>query len=213
MKRNILIAWLIVSICAVTGLIYAADNKDPDVQALKQKVVELEQRIAELEKIVLQKGGNQAAQQNPTAVEAQKKARARMMKDQSKFTRAQLQEIEQLYQVANKKFGTQEAKDSLQKLVASYKDANRTGCAILYLGQTTKGEEQTKYLQQAIKDFSDCWYGDGVQVGSYARFHLGQVLLEAGKKEEAKKIFDEIRTSFPDAIDHSGNKLVDIMPK
>ena len=213
MKRNILIAWLVLSLCCVAGFVYAADTKDAEIQALKQKVEELEKRIADLEKIVMQKSGNPSSAQNPAVAEMQKKARARMIKDQSKYTRTQLQEIEQLYQSANKNLDKPEAKDSLQKLVTTYKDANRTGCAVLYLGQISKGDDQIKYLQQAINDFSDCWYGNGVQVGAYARFYLGQVYQEAGKKEEAKKLFDQIRTSYPDAIDHRGNKLIDGIPK
>jgi PEGA domain/HEAT repeats len=151
-------------------------------------------------------GENQRANQ-------QMKARERMRQDSQAFSDQQRSEIESLYQVANQKWQTQQARDVLKTLVEKYKKANRTGCAILYLGQMSQGDEQIAYFKQAIADHSDCFYGDGVQVGAFARFLLGHVYLDSGKPDLAKKLFDEIRKDYPDAVNHSGSSLVAQLPK
>jgi hypothetical protein len=136
-------------------------------------------------------------------------ARERMRKDLEVYSREQLQEIESLYQVANKNWRKQEGKDSLEKLIEKYDKANRTGCALLYLGQMSAGQEKEEYLQKAIEGFNDCYYGDGVQVGAYARYYLAYHYKENGAEEKAKALFDEIASKYPDAIDHQGKLLSD----
>ena len=101
----------------------------------------------------------------------------------------------------------------MKTLVEKYNKANRVGCAVLYLGQMSRGDEQTAYLKQAIADHGDCFYGDGVQVGAFARFLLGQAYLKSGNGEEAKTLFDEIRNDYPDSIDHNGDSLVGQLPR
>lgn len=146
-------------------------------------------------------------------VDNKTKARERMRKDLKIYSREELREIETLYQVANKKWRSQEGVESLKLLIENYKKANRTGCALLYLGQMSRGDEQIKYLMQAIKDFSDCYYGNGVQVGAYARFKLLWIYVRNGNKTKADKLVQEIKTNYPDAIDHRGNNLVDIIDR
>jgi tetratricopeptide (TPR) repeat protein len=153
-----------------------------------------------------------SSQEKDRLAAQQTKARQRMRQDTKAYSAEELREIETLYQVANKQWRTPEARDSLKKLVEKYKKANRTGCAILYLGQFSRGDQQIEYLKQAIADFSDCYYGNGVQVGAFARLLLGHVYLRSGKADLAKKLFDEIRTDYPDAVDHSGRSLVAKLP-
>jgi tetratricopeptide (TPR) repeat protein len=93
-------------------------------------------------------------------------------------------------------------------MISKYDKANRTGCALLYIGQMTKGEERERYLKQAIDGFSDCFYGDGVQVGAYARYYLAYYYKELGDTAKAKALFDEIRKDYPNSITHSGKPLV-----
>jgi len=152
--------------------------------------------------------GTAAAASNQLRGNLRDKARKRMQQDAQMFSDDERREIETLYQVANKKWQTQEARDNLEKLVEKYKNANRTGCAILYLGQMSRNDEQIAYLKQAIADHSDCFFGDGVQVGAFARFLLGNVYLQKGNAEAANELFEELRTNYPEAIDHSGNSLV-----
>ena len=72
------------------------------------------------------------------------KARQRMTKDRQKYSSAQLAECEQLYQVANKNWRSDEAVAALNKMIEKYPDTNRTGCGSLYLAQYSSGEEQQR---------------------------------------------------------------------
>src|SRR4051812_2657923 len=76
------------------------------------------------------------------------KARERMKEDQKKYSREQLQECENLYQVANKNWRTPEAVTTLKVMIEKYPDVNRTGCAILYLAQMSTGKERATRLQE-----------------------------------------------------------------
>ena len=126
--------------------------------------------------------------------------------------RQQLREIDALYQAVQRESQTEAARKSLQALIAKYPKANRTGLALLSLGGMGHDEEHIAYLQQAIADHSDCFYGDGVQVGAYARFLLGRVYFEGANLDKAKSLFDEVRRNYTDAIDHQGRRLLTQLP-
>lgn len=125
----------------------------------------------------------------------------------------ELREIEKLYQSANREPNSPSADESLKALIAKYGKAKRTGGVWLYLGQIPEADKQESYLKQALRDHGDGGYGDGVQVGSYARFGLAQHQLSIGKKTEAEKLFVEIKTNRPGSVDHHGNRLVDSISK
>jgi beta-lactamase regulating signal transducer with metallopeptidase domain len=150
-----------------------------------------------------------ASPAKPLLLSPREKARQRGKADAKIYSKEDLSFIEQLYQKAAKKWGTAEAKEDLKELIEKYPKANRAGCAMLYLGQMSRGKEQIKYLRQAIDNYSDCFYYDGVQVGPYARYYLGWYYLNNGEPGKAEKLFGEIRQEFPDAVDHAGNKLLD----
>jgi serine/threonine protein kinase len=133
----------------------------------------------------------------------------RMVQDRGRYTADQLREAEHLYQVANQKWETPEARDSLQTMIKKYPDLDRTGCAVLYLAQMSQGDERAKYLQDCIEKYNDCFYGDGVQVGAYARFLLAEDYKSQGETDKAKALFSEIKVKYAGAIDHRGNLLVD----
>ncbi|MGJ8644862.1 MAG: hypothetical protein ACSHX9_15760 [Luteolibacter sp.] len=145
--------------------------------------------------------------------ELKEQARERMRQDRDEYSRQELGEIEELYQVANKNWKTDraKAKQAMQELVKNYKKANRTGCAMLYLGQLSYGDERDKYLDQAIKDFSDCFYGNGVQVGGWARYLRILDLRSDEDDAAADKLEKELRTNYPKAITHGGVLIVDIL--
>jgi len=166
-----------------------------------------------LSALTLQAGTTNRPAATSQTIDCKEGIRRRSAEDRKIYTLDQLREIEQLYQVANKQWRTPEAKESLKTLIAQYPKANRTGCALLYMGQMSSGEEKETYLKQAIKDFGDCFYGDGVQVGAYARYHLGHYYQSIGKKKEAKQLFDEIRKDYPTAVTHKGKALVESLPK
>ena len=79
----------------------------------------------------------------------------------------------------------------------------------MYLAQMTEGAQRTEYLMQAMNDFSDCYYGDGVNVGAYAMYHLACDHWQAGNYDDAKPLIQKIKTAYPEAIDHRGRALVD----
>lgn len=209
MTGRILAAVMVVCLLP-SSRAWSDDTQATQIRELTDKVQKLEERVKQLEQLL-----------KPTADAERAKARfaslrpkfeARIAQDHKTYNAAERQEIETLYQVANRQFNTPEAQDSLKKLIEKYSKANRTGCALLYLGQMSSGNEKEQYLTRAIKDFGDCWYGDGVQVASYARFHLAAHYQQAGKAAEATALFDTIRKEYPDAIDHKGALLVELMP-
>jgi hypothetical protein len=145
-----------------------------------------------------------------------KKFLERQHKDSELFTASQLKEIEDLYQIANSNPRTPGAKENLLKIISTkeWKEANRTGCALLYLATTfSEKEEMENYLKTAIAEHSDCWYGDGVEAGAFARYLLGKYYLNSGKKTEAENLFKELREKYPDSIDHVGELLISKIPK
>jgi TolA-binding protein len=127
----------------------------------------------------------------------------RMAQDRKKYSTQQLREAEQLYQVANKDWRTPQARESLKTMIEKYPDVNRTGCAVLYLGQMSEGADGEEFLTRAIEKHADCMYGDGVIVGAYARFLLAQHYAAADAKDKARRLFSEILRQYPDAIDHN----------
>ncbi len=135
----------------------------------------------------------------------------KMAADKAKYTSAQLGEAENLYQIANQKWGTPEAAESLQQMIKKYPDINRTGCAVLYIAQSSTGAERAKYLQDCLSKYNDCFYGDGVQVGAYARYLLVLDYKTSGDDKKAAELASELKTKYPDAVDHSGNLLINTM--
>ncbi len=182
-------------------------DKDEQIAELTERVADLERRLTELEEQALpliEQARNQQRRDNAKAA-----ARIRMRQDRGKYSPEVLGEVEQLYQTANKDWRSPGAVAALEKLVNEYPDLNRTGCAILYLGQMSQGPEKVDYLTQAMNDFPDCYYGDGVNVGAYATYYLAIHHWTEGNYDDAKKLIDKINSEHPDAIDHRGRALTE----
>lgn len=205
MKKTTLIA--ILALAAASDAPLLAQTNLDDVAQLRERVTQLEKQVQDITQLLEPYKAQHAAEVRRKAL--REKFDKKMADDRSKYTQEQLREAEQLYQVANQKWGTPEATESLQKMIEKYPDINRTGCAILYVGQVSTGAERTKYLRQCIEKFNDCYYGDGVQVGVYARFLLANDYQRNGDKEHANALFEEIKSKYPDAVDHGGNLLTD----
>ncbi len=141
-----------------------------------------------------------------------KKFSARMKKDRQTYTAEQIAEIERVYQVADQKPRSEEARDGLKKLAEKYGKANRAGCGLLYLARWSEGKEREGRLRAAIANHSDCMYGDGVEVGAYARYYLAKYYQGTGKTEEAQRLYQEIRDNYPNAVTHGGEPLKDHIP-
>ena len=185
-----------------------------DVEQLKIEVNELKTRVGKLEKEVREMKKPAMPSQSQSQTQERRKIlrekfNKRWQKDSEKYSSEQIRDLENLYQVANKNWRSEEAKKSLEELLKKYPDTNRTGCAVLYMAQWAEGEEREKLLKEAMEKFDDCFYGNGVQVGAYARYLLSCYYFEKGEKEKAKTLFNEILSKYPDAVDHSGELLAD----
>jgi hypothetical protein len=204
--RNKIIAGILMTGMVACLPLFAQDNTD-EVAQLKQRVARLEKQIQEMSQLLEPIKAQQAADNRRKAF--REKFDKKMAQDRDRYTQEQLRDAENLYQVANQKWGTPEAAESLDTMIKKYPDINRTGCATLYVAQKSQGDERAKYLQDCIEKFNDCFYGDGVQVGAYARFLLAGDYLSKGEAEKAAALQSELRTKYPDAVDHGGNLLVD----
>ena len=180
-----------------------------EVEVLKADIAFLKERLQKLEQAL-----------GPVMEEAQAKARQQALRprfeqrsaaDKKLYAKDQLDEAWRLhlhYQDMDIGWGSKQARKDEAQVVKKVPKSNVAGCALLYLARMSEGEEQEKYLQQAIRDYSDCFYGDGVQVGAYARYLLAQAYLEKGDKEKADRLFEELKSQFPGAIDHNGRLLL-----
>jgi hypothetical protein len=73
----------------------------------------------------------------------------------------------------------------------------------------SEGTEREEYLKSAIANYGNSWYGDGVQVGALARAQLAITYTNAGRRDEAQKLAEELRLQFSGAVDHSGARLAE----
>ena len=176
-----------------------------DEAILLQRIIALEKHVAELEA----KLAPVLEEERVKTVVKQQQAFAheRMMMDAEIFQRHDLQIIEKLYQTANADWKAEDARKAVEYLTERYPRANRTGCAVLTLAQSTEGKEQLDLLKKAIEPFGNCYYANGVQVGPYARLYLAMRHTKDGKDEAAARLFEELRTAYPDAVDHEGQLL------
>jgi hypothetical protein len=155
-----------------------------------------------------------AAQEPPPTPETLRaRAQDRMRQDRAVYSPQDLRELEELYQSANRNLNAPGAKDILRRVVSQYPKSNRAGSAVLYLAQLSSGKERESYLKTAIEQHSDTWYGNGVQVGAFARAQLAAYYAATGKKEEAKQLASEVVERYPGAIDHRGRPLAEMLRK
>ena len=207
MRNSILIGIFVLSVAAGSPLLFAQSSGVNEIELLKQRVARLEKQVQEISRLVEPLKAQQTADNRRQVL--REKFELKIAADRKNYTREQLREAEELYQVANQKWGSPEATESLQKMMKKYPDINRTGCAALYVAQKTEGDKRARYLQECIEKYNDCMYGDGVQVGVYARFLLAEDYREHGETEKANALFGEIETKYADAVDHSGRLLVE----
>lgn len=208
--RNRVLIVLAVFLLRAASLVSAQPPTD-ELSQLRERVARLEKQVQEMSKLLEPLKAQRATETRQRAL--RENFERKMAEDRNKHSAEQLNEAEGLYQVANQKWGSAEAAESLQKMIEKYPDINRTGCATLYVAQRSQGETREKYLRQCVEKFNDCFYGDGVQVGAYARFLLAQYYRSNEEPNKAAALFEEIRTKYPNAIDHGGNLLVDSLGK
>lgn len=197
-------------IAIILGLLiplFAAFAAPPAHQKSIDRIAALEDRIEALEKklnplLQQQKHLNQARIE-PT------RARQRILADNDRYTRQELHAIEVLYNQAALDWTTPEAKQILQTLQTRFPKANRTGCALLRHALQLSNQEKIDQLQHLIKHYSNCYFPDGVHIGSFARLTLSLAYRKAGNFSAAEKQIDLLRQIHPHAIDHQGRLLLD----
>ena len=188
----------------------AAAEPSAKEATLLDRVAMLEKQVAKLQKELRPIAKQYRVDQ--IRFESQQAARRRMSEDREHYTKAQLGEIEQPYRAGSKNWGTPQAKAALEKLIEKFSKANRAGCAVLYLAQMSEGDEAESYYKQAIEQYGDCYYGDGVQVGPYAMFKLAFYYRKHQLPDKADAMFKQLVEEYPDAINHRGGLLSDLMP-
>lgn len=204
MKTPALVCLAVLGLVSVAPAAQAqSTEKKPSmeelVERLENRIDELERRLAPL-----------LEDEERHEIIAQQKLRAkeRMREDREHFSQDQLKEIETMYRKAtHKDTSPDESKALLKKIAEKYPKSNRAGCALQYLGQRATGPQQVKYFEQAIENHSDCYYGDGVQVGPYARYYLATAYLQSKQPSKAKMLLEVILQKYPDAITHRGQLL------
>ena len=153
-----------------------------------------------------------SAQETTATIEALRaRAQERMRQDLAIYSPEDLRRLEELYQSANKNLKGADAKEILLRVVEQFPKSNRAGSAVLYLAQLSSGAEREAYLKTAIDAHGDTWYGDGVQVGAFARAQLAALYAADGRIAEGKALAREVVERFPGAIDHSGRPLVETL--
>ena len=184
---------------------YPSDPVNP--ADLEKRIIQLERRVRALEKLILEE--RMKRNEKDTSIEAlRNKAKERMRIDHQKFPPHLVDSIEVLYQQASEDITSKESQKILRMIVADFPKMNRAGCALLYLIQNEESTVKIKMLQQAINDFGDCMYLDGVEVGAYARYQLAKLYKFKNDVSRAKELMNEVRLKYPTAIDHEGNKLI-----
>jgi hypothetical protein len=145
----------------------------------------------------------------PTIETLQARALERMQRDRDTHTIEELRQLETLYQSANRNLKAPGSKDILRQVIEKYPRSNRAGCAALYLARLSEGEDREKQLHDAIRDYADAMFGDGVQVGAMARVELAFLYAREGRTADVQKLADEVNQLYPGAVDHRGGRLAD----
>ena len=186
-------------------LLICVTTAHADEDILMQRIVALENRVAELE----EKLAPVLEEERIKGIVVQQKAlaRERMLIDAEFLSRLDLNLIEKVYHTANQDWKSDKAKQAVALLTVKFPRANRTGCAVLNRAQSAKGDEQLALLNQAIEKYATCYFLNGVQVGPYARLYLGMRYKKEEKNDEAAKQFKILRTTYPNAIDYKGQLL------
>ncbi len=145
-----------------------------------------------------------------TIDELRQAAFERMDKDAIFYSKEERVEIEKLYQFWKTRKGKERQAIAIT-LLRRFPKANRTGCTLYLLALDNARQKRIDLLKQVIQNHSDCWFGNGMQVGATARYHLIRILMETGKQEEAEQYREELNTLFPDAVDGIGKRFSELL--
>lgn len=207
--RNLIIAGILMAEMAASSLLLAQGTGN-EVAQLNQRVAQLEKQVQEISQFLETLKAQQARDSRMQARRSGFERRAAQDKD--KYTVDQMVEVESMYRgiVENwSSISDATRAERLVTMVRKYPDANRSGCATLDIAEGAQGDRRGTYLREAVEKYSDCFYGDGVQVGPYARFLLAEDFKRNGNEEKAVALYNEIKSKYAEAIDHHGELLVE----
>lgn len=204
--QNRIVAGIMMLTVTASAPLFAQTNTD-EVARLTQRVARLEQQVQEMSQFLESLKAQQARDNRRQALRV--RFEKRMAHDKEKYTPDQLREAEDMYMIASQNSGFAQGSERLEAMIKKYPDVNRSGCATLDVAEASRGDERAKYLHDCIEKFNDCFYGDGVQVGAYARFLLAGDCRQKGEDTKAAALYGEIKAEYADAIDHRGNLLID----
>lgn len=197
-----MIFWFLASNCfAQTDLQEKYINMEKRILELEEKIREYDQILAPIKNELLVKKRREVQR---------KKFNQRILIDQNNFSEKEFSKIERLYQNALKKPKSKEAIKNLNIIIKKYPQANRAGCAILTFAKWAEKEQREYYLHHAIERHADCFFEDGVQVGSYALYMLAYVHQQKKQYDKTMELVETLKTTYPDAIDHQGRLLVEL---
>src|SRR5579863_8725955 len=136
LMKNLVIAGVMIATAAM--LSSCASTKSDDVAQLNQRIDQLQKQVQEMSQVIEPLKDQQLRDNRRATLHEQ--FDKKLAEDGKKYTPEQLGEAESLYQVANQKWGSPEATESLQTMIKKYPDINRTGCAVLYVAQMSEGD-------------------------------------------------------------------------
>ncbi len=220
-KQTIGACFLVLAMALVSvGCDVSSEKNAQKIRALEAKVAELEKRLDEMQNAPQQQSASR--QLTPE----QQKGQERMQSYRGRFgqrygldvrthSQAKVAEVENAYQATQGNFGSPECIEAHKKFIKKYPGFNRTGCALSELARMSEitSPETEQYYKECIQKYDDCYWGDGVQVGPFARFFLANCYKNTGQNDKAEALYTEIKDNYPDSIDHSGQLLVDLMNK
>ncbi|MFL2859145.1 MAG: hypothetical protein ACJ0BW_00195 [Pontiellaceae bacterium] len=167
----------------------------------------LELRVKQLEKqinILLEKEIEDDAAKNERS-----KALYRILRDGEVYSREELREAERIFRFISNSSTDVSVEKELSILREKYPAANQTGCALITWALNQKEESKITALNEVITNHSDCYFSDGVNVGAFARLYLALHLRSINEIDNSLLLINEIKSSYPYAIDHKGIRLIE----
>jgi hypothetical protein len=112
MTKRLKTAILIVAFVIQGAIIFADESQDAQIKELTNRIQKLDERVKRLEELALPK--NASPQASKQSVELRERIKKRFEQDQTTYSKEDFQEIENLYQIANKQLNTPEGKNRCQ---------------------------------------------------------------------------------------------------
>jgi beta-lactamase regulating signal transducer with metallopeptidase domain len=214
-KQTAAASFLVLAMALVSaGCDVSSNQNAQQIQKLEAKVAELEKRLDEMQRAPQQQLTPEQQRGRERMQAYREKYEQRRAMDERTHTPAEMAEVEKAYDATQNNFGSPECIQALKEFIKKYPGFNRTGCALCELGGlTTFGPEAEQYFNECIQKYDNCYWGDGVQVGPFARFDLALDYKNTGQTDKAEALYQEIRDHYSDSLDHRGQLLVDVISK